>query len=150
LQSEITLRSNSTKSLLKGTIAVAALSLFLEIQTHPLSYILYLAITYFFIGLYMFYKESTVYRLDESGVTIKRLFRGDLQVAYENIGELGVSQGILAKRFGCGTLYLELKKGKGSHTSSTGRGVYALRDIPHPQDISREIADRIGPFAPAT
>ena len=128
-------------------MAIAVFSLFLEIQSHPLSYLLFLAATYFFIGLYMLSKESTIYKMDESGITIKSPLRAVVQVPYENVRELSIAQGILARRFGCGTLYVELKKGKGSHTSSTGRGVYALKDIPHPQDISREIADRIGPFA---
>jgi PH (Pleckstrin Homology) domain-containing protein len=149
LQSEITLRSNVTKSLLKGTVAIAAFSVFLEIQSHFLSYLIFLAISYSSVGLYMIFKESTIYEMDESGITIKRPFRADLRVPFENVRELSVSQGILAKRFECGTLYIELKKGKGSHTSSTGRGVYVLKDIPHPQDVSREIADKVGPFAPS-
>lgn len=148
MQSDFTLRCNVRKSLLKGTVAVAVFSPFLAIQSHPLSYLIFLGLAYLFIGMYMLFKESTLYKVDESGITIERPFRSNLRVPFENVRELSIAQGMLAKRFGCGTLYIELKKGKGSHTSSRGRGVYALKDIPHPQDISREIADRVGPFAP--
>jgi hypothetical protein len=53
---------------------------------------------------------------------------------------------MLAKRFGCGTVYLELKSGKGSHRSLSGVPVFPLRDVKHPVELMKEISDRLSPM----
>jgi hypothetical protein len=151
LESEQKLRPNVTKSLVKGTIALAALSVFLQINPKTyLNYLIFLGLSYAIIGAYMFNKGWTTYTVGDSGVLVKRLYGGKIDVAYDNIQGLGVSQGMLAKRFGCGTVYVELKKGKGTHRSPGGYGVVAMKDIPDPHRVYEELEDRMSPFGAST
>jgi uncharacterized membrane protein YdbT with pleckstrin-like domain len=144
------LRSNVVKSLLKGTILVAVLTPFLQINPSTyVKYAIFLAICYALIGIYMLFKGTTVYALGERGIAIRRPMRKEDFVPYENIEELSISQGILARRFGCGSVYVALKrgKGKGTHTSSTGQGVFVLKDVRDPSDVYAEISRMTSPFA---
>jgi uncharacterized membrane protein YdbT with pleckstrin-like domain len=146
----MTLRSNVTKSLIKGTVAFAALSVFLQINPSTLrNYLIFVAIYYSLLATYMIFKESTVYTLDESGIRIKRPFRKEIAVTYEGVSDISYAQGMLARRFRCGTVYVELKRGKGTHTASTGAGLYILRDVPNPVNIYEELLSRVGPFTPS-
>jgi uncharacterized membrane protein YdbT with pleckstrin-like domain len=149
LQSELALRSNVTKSLIKGTIAIGVLSVFLEINPSTYGkYLIFVAIYYSLLAAYMFFKESTVYTIDESGIRIRRPFRKEIGVTFENVGNMSYAQGMLARRFRCGTVYVELKKGKGTHTATTGQGLYVLKDVPNPIDVYQELLDRVGLFVP--
>ena len=142
------LRSNVAKSLLKGTIAVAVLSAFLEINPSTyLNYIIFLGLCYAMIGAYMIFKGSTFYFIGETGITIRRLRRKQEIIPYNNIQELSYAQGTLAKRFGCGSVYIALKKGKGTHTSNMGQGVFVLKDVPGPLDVYNKISSMTSPFA---
>jgi hypothetical protein len=150
LQSEVKLRSNVTKSLIKGSVALGVLSIFLEINPSTFrNYLIFVAIYYSLLAAYMFSKESTVYTLDESGIRIKRPYRKEISVTYENVGNMSYAQGMLARRFKCGTVYVELKKGKGTHTATTGQGLYILKDVPNPVDVYQELLSRVGPFVPS-
>jgi uncharacterized membrane protein YdbT with pleckstrin-like domain len=148
LQTETVLKPNVTKSLLKGTLGLAILSLFLTISVSTLvNYFIFLAISYALIGAYMISKGSTAYTLGDDGVHIRRLWRKEVFIDYKDIQGLGVSEGMLARRFGCGTVYLELRKGRGTHRSLAGVGVYPLRDVHNPQAVSEELSERTGPFS---
>lgn len=150
LQSSRTLRSNVTKTFLKGTIGLAIFSLFLEVgPSNFVKYLVFLGISYAILLVYMLLKKSTVYRIDDSGISIERPFRREIRVTYENIQGLSYAQGMLAKRFGCGTVYVELKTGKGTHRTLAGGAVLALRDVPRPVEVYNEITEMVGPFAPA-
>jgi hypothetical protein len=143
------LRSNVSKSLLKGTIAVAILSVFLQINPSTyLNYVIFLVLCYAMIGAYMIFKGTTQYILGDTGIAIRRPLRKEILIAYSNVGELSYAQGMLAKRFGCGSVYLALKKGKGTHTSSTGQSAFVIKDIPGPLDVYNEISRYTSPFAP--
>lgn len=142
------LRSNVRKSLIKGTILVAILTPFLQINPSTyVDFVTFLGLCYGLIGAYMVFKESTVYTLGEKGITIRRPMRREDFVPYDNIQELSIAQGTLARRFKCGSVYVALKKGKGTHTSSLGQGVFVLKDVPNPMEVYAEISEMTSPFA---
>ena len=150
MQSEKTLRPNVKKTLVKGTIGLAVFSLFLEVNpSNFANYLVFLGISYVLLLMYMLYKRSAVYRIESNGILAKRPLSRDIQVPYENIRGLSYAQGMLAKRFSCGTVYIELKRGKGTHRALGGGAVLALRDVPRPLEVYNEISDMIGPFATA-
>jgi len=135
-----------TKSFLKGTMAIAVLSIFLNVNPSTYgNYVIFLGITYAIIAGYMVLKGSTLYTIGEEGIEVRRRWRSSASVSYSNIGGLGYSQGMLAKRFHCGTIYLELKTGKGSLKSLSGVGVFPLRDVRNPVELMHEISNRLGP-----
>lgn len=145
---EKVLRSNVSKSLLKGTIAVALLSPFLEIGPSTyVNYLIFLASFYGLLAAYMLFKRSTVYALGEDGITVRRLFHSEYAIRYDNVQELSYAQGMLAKRFGCGSVYLVMKSGKGPLKSLSGEPVHILKDVQHPVDVYNEISNLTSPFA---
>jgi hypothetical protein len=151
LEPEKVLKPNVSKSLLKATLAMAVLTPFLTLNWSTLpSYILFLGVYYLMVGLYMLNKEATVYRFESSGIHVSRPWREETVIQYDNILGIGVGQGMLARRFHCGTLYVELKKGKGTHRSVAGVGVVPLKDIPDPERVYKEISDATGVFGAST
>jgi Bacterial PH domain len=147
LQSAEVLRPNVIKSFIKGTLAILVLSFFLNINSSTfVNYLIFLGIAYTLIVGYMLFKWSNVYTIGEESIEAKRRFRSSVSVPYTNIGGLGYAQGMLAKRFKCGTVYLELKQGKGSHRSLGGVGVFPLRDVRNPVELMKDISDRLGPM----
>jgi uncharacterized membrane protein YdbT with pleckstrin-like domain len=149
LQSGRALKPNVTKTFAKGTIGLAVFSLFLEVNpSNFANYLIFLGIAYATLFAYMLFKRSAVYGVDNNGVSVKRPFGKDIDVPYENVQGLSYAQGVLAKRFGCGTVYIELKKGKGTHRALGGGEVLALRDVPRPVEVYNEISNMVGPFAP--
>jgi hypothetical protein len=62
---------------------------------------------------------------------------------YADVADVTVSQGFLARRFGCGTVFLNLKHLRG-HVKTIGGSAEALRDVPDPYRISSDIQGRIG------
>lgn len=144
------MKSNVTKTFVKGTIALAIFSLFLEVSlSNFVNYLVFLGVSYVILLVYMVFKRSTVYRIDDSGISVQRPFRMKIDVTYENVLGLSYVQGMLAKRFGCGTVYIELKRGRGTHRTMEGGAVLGLRDVPQPVELYNEIANMIGPFASA-
>ena len=150
MEPERRLKSNVTKSLIKGTFAIAVLSVFLRInyRTFP-SYLLFLGFAYAFIGVYMYNKEYTTYTLGDAGISIRKRFGKEIDIPYANIQGLAYSQGMLARRFKCGTVYVELKRGKGSHRSPEGLGVVILKDVPDPTGLIKELEDLMSPYGAA-
>ena len=148
LQPEKALKPNVTKTLIKGTIGLVVFSLFLEVNpSNFVSYLVFLAISYAVLLVYMLFKRSSVYRIDSDGILVRRPYRRDIDVPYENVRGLSYAQGMLAKRFGCGTVYIELKRGKGTHRAWGGGEVLALRDVPRPLEVYNQISNMVGPFA---
>ena len=145
LQSQTALKPNVAKTLVKGSIGLAVFSLFLELNSSNfVNYLIFLGISYAILLVYMLFKRSSVYRIDSSGIRVKRPFRRDIDVPYENVHGLSYAQGMLAKRFGCGTVYIELKSGKGTHRAWGGGAVLALRDVPRPVEVYNEISNMVG------
>jgi uncharacterized membrane protein YdbT with pleckstrin-like domain len=150
LESDRKLKSNVTKSLIKGTAALAVLSVFLRIDPKTFdSYLLFLGASYALIGAYMYNKEYTTYTIGDEGISIRKRLGREQFVAYSNMQGFGYSQGMLARRFKCGTVFVELKQGKGSHKSPEGLGVVILKDVPDPQGLIEELEDLMGPYAAA-
>jgi len=149
LHPEKALRPNVKKTLLKGTIGLAVFSLFLEVNPSNFgNYLVFLGISYALLLGYMAYKRSAVYTIDSDGIHVKGSFSRVIEVQYENVQGLSYSQGMLAKRFGCGTVYIELKRGRGTHRAMGGGPVLGLRDVPRPVEVLNEISNMVGPFAP--
>lgn len=151
MQTETRLKSNVTKSLLKGTIGLACISPFLEINASTFGkYLIFVTVWYALVAAYMVNKGSATFSVQDEGITITRPFRKEFTVPFENIGGVGYSQGILAKRFNCGTVYIELKKGKGSHRSLQGRSVVPMKDVPGPVEVYKDLGERLSPFGAAS
>lgn len=145
-----TLKPNVVKSLIKGTVAIAVITPFLQIsRAHFDNFIIFLVICYVAIGGYMLNKGAAWYKLEDQGIRYKRLLGAVRTLPYDNIADLGFSQGLLAKRFGCGTVYVELKSGKGTFKSPEGRGVFIMKDVLDPRGVCKEIEDSMNPFAAA-
>ena len=148
METALVLKSNTTKSLVKGTIGLAIFSLFLEVSpSNFVNYLVFLGISYAILLVYTLFKGSAVYRVDDSGISVERPFRPRIHVTYESVQGLSYAQGMLAKRFGCGTVYIELKRGKGTHRTMEGGAVLGLRDVPRPGELYERISNLVGPFA---
>jgi len=147
LSKTLVLRSNITKSFLKGAILITLFSLFLEINPSTyVNYLIFLAVSFGAIGVYMYTKRSNAYTISEDGIVIGRLMKEPLEIQYQNISGMTISQGRLAKAFHCGTVYIELKEGKGAYRTWGGRPVQVLKDVPDPEGVYNLVADRLGPF----
>jgi len=150
LQPETALKSNVTKTVVKGTIGIGVFSLFLEVSpSNFVNYLVFLGISYLILAVYILFKKSTIYTIGNGGIHIQRPFRRDIGILYENIQGLSYAQGMLARRFDCGTVYIELKRGKGTHRAVGGGAVLALKDVPRPVEVYNEISNMLGPFAVA-
>jgi len=134
------------KSILKGSIALVVFSLFLQTDPETLiDYISFVVLFYLLLGAYVYQKRSSTYVLGQAGIESKSLFRAPRDVKYADIDSLSLSQGILAKRFHCGTIYLNLKHGAGKIKILGGGSAEAIRDVPNPEKVIAEIEEKIGP-----
>lgn len=144
----ILLRPQVKKSLLKGTLAVAVFSAFLQIGTAKiLDYLIFLAIFYALLAVYMFSKHSTVYLIDDSGIRTKSILRAPRYLHFDSISDVSVAQGYFAKRFDCGTVFIELRGKGGSVVMFGGGSAEALRDVSEPAKVMEEIVARVSPFS---
>jgi hypothetical protein len=133
------------KTIFKGTIALAVFSLFLQVNAQTLvDFISFVALYYVFLGAYVFQKKSNTYILGQNGLEMRSLFRAPRSVSYSDIESLAISQGILAKRFNCGTVYLNLTHKGGKIKVLGGGSAEAIRDVPNPKSLSEEIEGKIG------
>ncbi len=133
------------KSIFKGTIALAVFSLFLQINAQTLlDYLSFVALFYVLLGAYVFQKRSTAYTLGQEVIEMKSLFRAPRYVSYADIENLSISQGILAKRFNCGTVYLNLTHKGGKVKILGGGSAEAIRDVGNPKAMLEEIEIKTG------
>ena len=128
---------------------MAVFSIFLEINTAKLlNYFIFLMMYYALVGLYMYSKHSVVYTIDDGELTMKSLFRPIKRLAYDDIVDLSIAQGILARRFKCGTIFVQTKnKGSVAIFGGGGGSAEALRDVKEPGSIVDEISSRLAPFS---
>ena len=145
---ELVLHPTVTKSFFKGLIAIAVFSLFLEVNPANLgNYFIFLAISIALVFCYMGAKWSARYVVGSGGVTIHVLLRAEKNIAFSEIEGVTISQGILAKRFHCGSLYLQLSaRRKGSYISLIGTTAETLRDVKNPNEIYQRIASAMNPM----
>jgi membrane protein YdbS with pleckstrin-like domain len=144
---ELIIRPTVTKTFVKGLIAIGVFSLFLEVNLSNLgNYLIFLFISIVLVLCYMGAKWSTRYAIGSTGVSIKALLRAGKDIPYSEIEGLSISQGFLAKRFHCGSVYIQLRGGaKGSFVSFAGGMAETFRDIKNPNEVYDRIALAMNP-----
>lgn len=142
----LTLRPAVTKTFIKGVIAIAVFSLFLEIASNFLNYLIFLALSFAMVGFYMLIKHGSKFMIGEDNIEIKRIFGKSNTVSYQDIYDISLAQGILAKRFGCGSVYMILKKGRGGVNLMGGGTAEKLEDVPDPNHVFELISSKLSPF----
>ena len=121
------------KTIIKGTIILVVFSFFLEITPSKIiNYMVFVALWYVMLGLYMLWKRLREYCIEDNSITI-RGFTGIKTVDFGQVVDCFVSQGILARRFNCGSIYLILRNGR----------VIIMRDIPQPNVYYEIICKRV-------
>src|SRR5262249_10338734 len=144
-----TLRPAVTKTFIKGFIAIAFFSLFLQVNPSKLvNYAIFLAISFILVLFYALVKKANKYVLSERAITLRPFLRAERSIDYSEIADLSTSQGFLAKRLDCGTVYIGLKNKPASYMAvgqqqTTGGMAEALRDVRHPAKVYEIIASRI-------
>jgi len=142
------LRPAVTKTFIKGLVAIGVFSLFLEINPSTLgNYLIYLALSVGLLAVYAFTKERTVFEFGEDGLEVKRLLRKPKYIQYYDVTDVVISQGTLAKRFNCGSVYLVLKRGRGNVRLMAGGTAERLEDVPDPDGVFEVVSSRLSPFA---
>ncbi|MEM3671225.1 MAG: PH domain-containing protein [Thermoprotei archaeon] len=136
-----------SKSFVKGVIAVALFSLVLDVNSSNFgNYLIFLALYAVFLCSYAFYKRSHTYSVTDDGITIKSPFRSPRSVSYSDVVHVAVSQGFLAKRFNCGTVFVATRSREGDVRMMGGGKAEALRDVKSPQAVADAIADKLNPM----
>jgi hypothetical protein len=142
------LRPAVKKTFIKGIIAIGIFSLFLEINPSTFgNYLVYLALSVGLLAAYAFTKQRTVFEFGEEGLEVRRLLRKPKYIWYSDVTDIVISQGTLAKRFNCGSVYLVLKRGKGNARLMTGGTAERLEDVPDPDGVFEVVSSRLSPFA---
>ena len=135
------------KTFLKGAIAVAVLSPFLEISPKTYgNYVIFLAITLGLAALLSVIKRQTRFRIDDDGIHVKRMFQQPNLIKYDNIYDISVSQGMLARRFHSGTVFVILKEGRGSIRLMGGGTAEKLEDVRYPDRVMDLVSSKLGPY----
>ena len=144
----LVLRPAVAKTAVKGIIAVAAFSVFLQLSLANLvHYLIFLGFYGAFLLAIIVIKKANRFELGDETINVKRLFRRPNSVSYQDIIDISVSQGFLAKRFNCGTLFLVLKTGRGSVKLLGGGVAEQLDDVPNPERVSEFITAKLSPFS---
>jgi len=121
VNSKVCLKPVIRKTVIKGTILLVILTPFLEITPSKIiNYLIFVAIWYALLSVYMVWKRSYTYCIDDYAITIKGLYR-ERRIEKSQISDCFISQGFLARYFNCGSIYVIVK----------GR-VVILQDIPAP------------------
>ncbi len=155
------LRPVVTKTFVKGLIGLGAFSALMQLSLANLvNYLIFLGLSMGVLAAYMYYKRSSSFEVGDDSIVVRRptrliasLLRGrlaknELTVPYDDIVDVSVAQGILAKRFGCGSVYLILKRGEGSLHLLGGGTAERLQDKPNPYLVCKYMVDRLGPYGP--
>lgn len=144
---ELVIRPAVSKTFVKGLIAIGIFSLFLEVNlSNLLNYLIFLVISVALVLCYMGVKWSARYVIDSSGISIMPFMRAEKSISYSEIEGISISQGFLAKRFHCGSIYVQLgSRKKGSYMALGGGMADTLRDIKNPQEIYERIALAMNP-----
>jgi len=142
------LRPAVKKTFIKGMIAIGVFSLFLEISPSTLgNYFIYLALSICLLAAYATTKHGAVFELGEEHLVVRRLLRKPRQILYSDVADIVISQGMLAKRFNCGSVYIVLKRGRGNVRLMSGGTAERLEDVPDPGGVFEAISSRLSPFA---
>jgi membrane protein YdbS with pleckstrin-like domain len=144
----LVLRPKVGKTLIKGAVAIGIFSLFLNIVSNYLHYFMFLVSAFGLVGLYMLVKHASRFEIGEDDIRIKRILGKSNVISYDRIVDMSVSQGFLAKKFDCGSLYLILKGGSGGVNLMGGGKAERLEDIREPNKVYDLISSRLSPFSP--
>jgi len=135
------------KTFIKGVIAIAVFSLFLQISPATIvNYLIFLAISLGLVGGLCFIRGRSRFQIDDGGIHIKRMFHRPNLISYDNIHDLTVSQGMLARRFNCGTVFIILNQGPGSVKIMGGGVAEKLEEVHNPNKVFEFVSSRLGPF----
>jgi len=147
-ESDLILRPTIRKTFLKGLIAIGIFSLFLEVNISNLvNYFIFVVISLALVIGYMGVKRSTRYVIGDKGLLISPFFRAEKTVLYSDIVGMTIAQGILARRFRCGTIFLQISEKRGSY-AFIGQGMgEALKDINNPIAIYDRITSAMSPYS---
>lgn len=145
------LRPQVGKTFIKGAILIAAFSVFLNINASTiLNYFIFLALAMCVLSSVAWAKRASVFELAEEGVVVRRFPFKQKSIPYPDIVDLSISQGVLAKRFRCGSVFLVLKSGRGNTRIMGGGTAEKLEDVRDPDAVRKFVADRISFFAAPT
>ena len=134
------------KTFIKGIVAIAVFSLFLEINPATIvNYLIFLALSIGLLGVFVMFKRRTVFEFGDDFLIVKRFLSKPKYIRYDDVDGTSLSQGFLAKRMNCGSVFLILKKGSGNSKIVGGGSAERLEDIPQPQRI-RDYFSRAGSF----
>ncbi|MCL5068709.1 MAG: hypothetical protein M1368_10215 [Thaumarchaeota archaeon] len=124
------------KTFIKGIIGIAVFSLFLDINPSTIvSFLVFVTISIGILGIFVMIKKLTVFEFCDEFIVIRRLFAKPRYVRYNDIVGTSISQGFLAKRMNCGSVFLMLRKGRGNSRMLGGGSAERLEDIPEPQKV---------------
>ena len=144
MRTQITIRPSVAKTITKGAIAIVMFSLFLEVTPSKLlNFLIFIAISMVFVLAYACVKKTNEYVLTEKNITLRSLLHGEKVINYSDITGLSISQGILAKRFGCGTIFIDVRTKPGAYAVVGGGMAEALRDVKDPSEIFETISTRL-------
>lgn len=141
------IRPTVAKTFVKGLIAIGLFSVFLQVNSsNLLNYFIFVLISIVLVLGYMGTKWSAKYSIGTTALSVAPLFRAEKIIPYSEIEGLSVSQGILAKRFRCGSIYVQLaRKRKGSYVSFAGGMAETLRDVKNPTEVYERIVSAMNP-----
>lgn len=145
--SQLILRPAVTKTFIKGIIALAVFSLFLNIASNIANYFIFLGLSLGLLGLFMLVKRGSKFLIGQNNIMIKRALGKSKTISYQDILDMSVSQGILAKKFDCGSVYMILKKGRGGVNLMGGGTAERLEDVAKPNYIYDIISSKLGPYS---
>ena len=144
----LALRPTVAKTFLKGVIAIAAFSIFLQLSwANAVHYLIFLGIYLVFLLALILLKKGNRFELGDESIDVKRVFRAPNTIMYQDIVDISVAQGVLARRFKCGTVFLVLKGGRGSVRMLGGGIAEQLEDVPDPERVRDFITSKLSPFS---
>lgn len=144
----LTVRPNVTKTFLKGVIAVAVFSVFLQLSLANLvHYLTFLGLCLGALLIFAAVKRSSTFTLGPEAIEVRRPFRKPNSIGYLDVVDISVSQGMLARAFNCGTVFIILKGGRGSVKMLGGGIAEQLEDVPDPQRVYEFITAKLSPFS---
>lgn len=149
LEGRLILRPTIAKTFLKGVIGIAVFSVFLQLNwANLVHYLIFLGISLGLLLAFVLLKRSSTFQLGDESLVVKRLFRAANSISYQDVLDISVAQGMLARRFHCGTVFLLLKSGRGGARAMGGGVAELLEDVPHPDRVYELIASRLSPYSP--
>ena len=147
-EGRLVLRPTIVKTFLKGIIALAAFSVFLQLSwANAVHYLIFVSLYVGFLLAFVLLRNRSRFELGDESIEIKRVFRSATSVRYQDIIDISVAQGVLARRFKCGTVFIILKGGSGSVKLLGGGVGEQLEEVPDPQTVCDLITSKLSPYS---